>query len=249
MKLKFLNLIIVTLFSYSELTGQIVQKDLTSQNGKNYLISSENNVPGKRGHGACLFTGYAILSGNVSEYFTNPFYLGLNLDFFRGHYDIQPDGYIGFSHLKSEIEFSPNVEWEKRKAVFPLMGGVNMGYSLFDGRNIKIVPLAGIGFTSVTTDLNPYADNHYTSYEPFIPQYKLGIYIDFKSLRVRPNDDRFNFEDDSYTCLKISFGFISHIGVTKLSDYYKGSSFYITVGIGGFVRKQENENNQKIYKT
>ena len=183
--------------------------------------------------GGNIFTGYGLLKGNISEYFTNPFFIGINVDILRQRMVFQIDSYIGFGKTKKTMEFPDNLKWgEKKMALHGMLGG-NLGVTLINTAAFKFVPLAGIGFNGLTSTFLTVSDNSIN--EPLFPYYKLGCYIDIKSLRLFRRDYRFNY-GDGYTCVRLSFGIQPQIGTRKYESFYQGNMIYFTIGMGGLTR-------------
>jgi len=180
--------------------------------------------------GGNIFTGYGLLKGNISEYISNPIFLGINVDILTQKLVMQIDCYIGFGKTKKTMEFPNNLEWIKNKAALHFILGGNCGYSLVDSKALKIVPLAGIGANLLSSTFMGTSDN--VKNEPFLPFYKIGCYVDIKHFKLFKNNYSFNY-GDSYTCIRLSFGINSPIGTPKYESYYKGNMFYFTIGMGG----------------
>jgi len=175
------------------------------------------------GLGENLFVGTGIFIGNIAKHIWNPFYFGMNLEFIHRNMVFQFDDYLGFSIAKKTMEFSDNKEWTKNKAAFHVMFGGNFGYIVLDSRVIRLVPIVGVGFEAIMAP----------GYSPFIPYYKIGCYMDLKFLKLFKKSPSFNFDEDNYTCLRLSFGISPHIVTPKYKSYFKGAMIYITIGMGG----------------
>ena len=184
--------------------------------------------------GGNIFLGYGMLNGNISNYITNPIFIGINVDIHRQRLVIQIDDYIGFGKVKKTMEFPDDLEWSKNKAALHFMLGGNLGYTLINSESFKFVPLAGIGFDLLSSTFLGSSENQEN--EPFLPYYKLGCYFDIKSLRLFRNNYSFNY-DESYTCVRLSFGVNSPIGKPKYGEFYNGSMVYFTIGMGGLGRQ------------
>jgi hypothetical protein len=182
--------------------------------------------------GGNIFVGYGLLNGNISKYFTDPFFFGINVDIIRQKFVIQIDDYIGFGKTKKTMEFPNDWEWSKNKIALHFTGGGNFGYTLINSESFKLVPLAGIGLNVITSDILDSNDN--SLYEPLFPYYKVGCYIDIKSFRLFRNNYSFNYNDD-YTCIRLSFGLSRQIVTRKYDSFYQGNMIYFTIGMGGLA--------------
>ena len=203
----------------------------------NIIASEMDNNPEKpkkqdlefekyKAFGFNLFTGYGLLNDNISKYFTNPVYIGINCSFIKQRIELQIDDYFGFGKIKKEI----NSEWSENRFVIHVMLGGNLGYTFINIEKFKLVPVAGVGLNVI--NLIGGGDD---ANSPLLPYYKIGCYIDIKALRLFKNNQNFNY-NDAYTCIRLSFGINSPIVTPKEPNYYKGGMVYLTVGIAGFTR-------------
>jgi hypothetical protein len=114
------------------------------------------------------------------------------------------------------------------------MFGCNLGYNLIDSKNIKLAPIGGIGANLLSSRLLGSSDN--SSNEPFLPYLKIGMFLDFKSITLLQEHIRINNADHNYTSLRLSIGYTPVICKPKQHEYYNGSVFYVTLGMGGLSR-------------
>lgn len=171
-----------------------------------------------------IFIGYGILNRNISRYFTDPFFVGVNYEFIRGKFVIQIDDYIGFGRVKNTMTFPNNLEWQEYSAVTHFLVGGTFGYTLKNSRRIKFVPLVGAGVNGITDRLLVHNEN--IDNEPLFPYYKIGGYLDIKL--IKSSEKRYRSHR-----IRLSSGFNGQIGKRKYTDYYSGSMFYFTIGISG----------------
>lgn len=208
--------------------------DSVHRKGRNVEYFDNTFEPSDNALGGNIFVGYGMYSGNLETWFTDPWYLGINIDIHRRSLVIQVDDYLGFGLTKKTMKFSDNTEWKNDKAVFSYLFGCNLGLKMIDSRTIMLVPLAGINATSMSSSFIFTTQNTIDS--PFIPGYKIGFYVDFKSLNLLQEHVRVNDSDVNYTSLRLSFGINQPIGTTRNSAFYHGSMFYVTIGMGGLSR-------------
>ena len=232
-----LILILVQLFC-NELNAQVWEPDSVYVKGRNYEIFDTTRIVSKNALGGNVFLGEGFWRGNISEYFSNQFYIGINLDIHRGRFVIQIDDYIGFGKVKQTMTFPGQLKWVKNDAEMSYMFGCNLGYSIVDNKYLLISPIAGVGGNYLTSSFW-YSTSDNVENEPFLPYYKLGFFIDLKSLTLLDAHTRINDKDVYYTSLRLSFGINRPIGSPRYSEYYKGSMIYFTIGMGGLTRKNE----------
>lgn len=194
-------------------------------------INEEINYT-EKAFGGNFFAGYGLYSGNISSYFSNPFYVGLNLDYYKKGFVIQFDDFIGFGKTKSIIDYTSDENWDQNKFVISGMINISMGYSIIDNHKIMMVPVAGIGFNKLAANLDELYDFKNT-YKPIIPHFKFGCYIDFRSFKLFKNNPSFNSDDSSYGCPRLSFGYFLGARETDYAQFYEGNQFYISIGFGG----------------
>lgn len=223
------------MFFADKIMAQNNEPDSIFVKGRNYEVFDATLTPSNKALGGNIFLGHGIYNSNISKYFSNPYFIGINIDIHRKNFVIQVDDYIGFGKTKQTLTFSDQKEWKENKAALTFMFGGNLGYSIIDNKHIKLVPLAGINATLLSSTFLTTSEN--SENEPFLPYYKIGFYIDFKSIVILQNHIRINNVDENYTSLRLSFGLNSPIGNPKHSEFYKGSMFYVTIGMAGLSRQ------------
>ncbi|MDR3245287.1 MAG: hypothetical protein LBT50_02510 [Prevotellaceae bacterium] len=200
---------------YPEMTDSIFYADEANDSGKALGVS--------------LFLSHSLYGGNISKYFTNPYFLGATAELYRKKWFLQIDDYIGLSATKEAMFFSGRSDLEENSLISTFLFGCNLGYSLVDTRKIKFAPLCGINVTTFTSNFFTHLD-----YEPFLPRYNLGFFIDIKPVAFLNKQLNIRDGDDDYSCLRLSFGINSPIGRPKYAEYFHGSLIYFTIGISGF---------------
>jgi hypothetical protein len=183
-------------------------------------LYAEDWVPSKKAIGGNIFIGTANLNGNLATYFSNWYFVGINVDFHRNGFVFQIDDYIGFGVTKRNLEFNSEQKWRKGKAALSFMAGGNVGYSLINNKNIRVVPLAGINFNLLSSTF--FGSSDFSEHEPFLPYYKLGLYIDFKSFVLLQEHVRINNADESYTSLRLSVGVLRKYWLPKIFELLPG---------------------------
>lgn len=225
----------IILLSTMNISAQENRLDSVHIQGRNYEYFDPSFVPSKKAIGGNVFLGQGFLQGNIADYFSNPIFIGLNVDIHRGNTIIQIDDYIGFGKTQKTMTFPEQLEWKEGKAALSFMLGGNLGYSVIDTKNFKFVPIAGIGANLLSSTFLSPSDN--SKNEPFLPYYKIGFFIDLKSLTLLQEHVRINNADENYTSLRLSIGLNSTIGKPKYYDYYHGSMIYFSIGMGGLSRQ------------
>ncbi len=182
--------------------------------------------------GGNFFVGNGIYSGNISTYFSNPIYVGLNIDYYRNRFVIQFDNYLGFGKTQNILDFTNQDFWDKNDFVLSGMINLSIGFSIIDNDKIMIVPLVGMGFNKLAANLDELYDFK-NPFKPIAPHITLGGYIDLRSLKIFKYHPSFNSQDGSYTCPRLSFGYTLPIGQIDYAQFYQGNQLYLSLGIGG----------------
>lgn len=182
------------------------------------------------------FLWYGAFKGNLSNYFTNPIFLGLNIDVYRDKILYQIDAYdaLGTTLTKKTMMFPGNLEWENHVSSDCIIGGLNIGYEVIDNDLLTFVPLVGTGFFSLSSGNSQNSQNEPTNWA-----YKLGFFVDCKSLALSRNN-----MNSKYYCVRFSLGSISQINTTIYPQYYKGSMLFFSIGImeRGNTNRRKNKN-------
>lgn len=158
----------------------------------------------------------------------------INIDIHRNKIIIQFDDYIGFSKTKKDLIFNNQNNWRSNEKAFHFIFGCNFGYNLIDSKNIKFAPIGGIGLNLLSSKLFGSSTN--SSNEPFLPYFKMGLFVDFKSITLLQKHIRINNADHNYESLRLSVGYAPIISMPKYSEFYGGSMIYVTLGMGGLAR-------------
>jgi hypothetical protein len=217
--------------------SQTVKVDSMVEHGRTIEYFGENVSLSTKGVGGNIFLGAAYLNGPLSKSFSHPFLLGLNVEILRKSWLFQVNDHIGFSRVQQDRVFEQGKVWEEGKLAFSFFLGGNVGYSLIDNKNIRLVPLAGAGFELWTS--TPIGSSEIKEFEPVLPKYKLGFFIDFKRLILIEQRIILNGQDAYYSSLRLSMGMSNNIGTPKFDEYFRGATIYLSLGMGGISRDFE----------
>ncbi len=210
-----------------------IQPDSMHIEGRSYQLYDSKVQARNFAIGGNLFLGYGVFNGNISNSFTNPFYVGIQVDFYYKRFIFQLDDYIGFCKVKKTLPFPDSLEWAQNESAFSVLFGGNIGYAFIDKEALTITFLTGMG-ANFMTSLFKETDN--SKNEPTLPYYKVGCYFDFKNVVISGDHIRINNSDVYYASLRLSLGFNYPISNPDYPQYYDGSIFYVTIGMGGFQR-------------
>lgn len=219
-------LLVISIVAVQSKAAELLVKEADSLNKLHY----NQDLPEKyRAIGFGISLGYGILDGQISQYFSNSVFLGVNLDFFKQRMLIQIDDYIGCGFIKKEMQFSKDLKWRDNKMAMHFKLGGNIGYAALDNSHIKVVPLAGAGIGLLTSSL--ISDSKCPECQPVLPYYKLGAVVDLKSVNLFYND---LYDDEEYFGLRFSVGWNAPLGKPKNAAFFNGNMLYLSIGIGGF---------------
>jgi hypothetical protein len=211
---------------------EIIKPDSIQVKGRNYQFFDSTATTTRFAIGGNFFIGSGIFQGNISKYFTSPYYVGIQINFHFNRVIFQLDDYLGLCKVKQTMEFPEQLQWAKNKTAGSAVLGINIGYSIIEKRKINISIFTGLGANLMGAFKNP--DN--SKNVPSLPYYKVGFHIDFKNLAISDDHIRINDVDVYYSSLRISFGYNIPTHTPRFSEYYAGSMFYISIGMGGIQR-------------
>jgi hypothetical protein len=209
-----------------------------------YEIFDTNLVVSKNGFGSSISLGYGLNFNQIADYFSNPFLLNVSMDFLINKFFIQVEGTFGLSKTKKEMVFEEGKTWAKDKAVLSGHYTLNFGASVLDNRFLLLLPNAGIGIKTMTSNLIFGKD--ISSNEPLLPYYKFGVFFNFKPLIIS-NHIRINNKDIKYSCFRLGINFEGVIGKPSYSEYYNGNMLFFTLGIGKFSRSYSSKYNSNKF--
>ncbi len=211
---------------------ELIKPDSVVIKGRNYEFFDTTAITGRFAIGVNFFVGNAIFQGNISKYFTNPYYVGLQINLHFNRVIFQIDDYLGICKVKQTMVFPEQLHWTKDKNAGSVALGVNLGYSIIERKKINVSLFTGIG-TNLMAGINNKGNS---KNEPSLPYYKIGFHIDFKNVAISDDHIRINNADVYYSSLRINFGYNFPIQTPHYSEYYAGSMFYISIGVGGIQR-------------
>ncbi len=211
---------------------EIIKPDSIHVSGRNYQFFDSTATTTRFALGINLFLGNAIFQGNIAKHFTNPYYVGFQINLYFGRVVFQLDDYVGICKVKRTMTFPEQLQWAKGKNAGSVVLGVNLGYSFIERRKINMTLFNGVGTNLMLGIKNPGNSAN----EPSLPYYKVGCHIDFKSLTIFDDHVRINNADVNYASLRLSFGYNIPTRTPLYVGYYAGSMMYVSIGIGMIQR-------------
>lgn len=191
-------------------------------------------VPNDWGLGVEFFTGYGLLTGDLSGQYSNTVIVGFDFDLEYKKFTLYLRGYIGIGKLKRDREFSTGI-WEKGATSNIGIPEASFGYAVLDNKTVKLSPFAGIGGIEITApqpDIDKYPELEDASLYSTV--YTLGINLDVKLGWDTSAHLMYNVpKDKSYWFLRVRYGYT----LPQLNEVgHNGNIHHITIGIGGVYR-------------
>lgn len=196
-------------------------------------------VPNDWGLGMELFTGYGMLTGELSNQYSNTVLVGFDFEIEYKKLTLFLRGYVGIGKLKKDREFSTGI-WEKGSSSNIGIPEASIGYAILENSKIKLSPFVGIGGFEVTApqpdiDKFPELDDA----EIFSTAYTFGINANFKLGWDTAAHLMYSVPPDkSYWFFRVRYGYtlpqINQVG-------HNGNFHHITIGLGGIHRGLKRE--------
>jgi hypothetical protein len=184
-----------------------------------------------------LFLGYGFFNGNISNYFSNPFFIGLSLELHRGKLFFQFENRDGTLKTKETLIFPDKEAWEKDEYVFSFTLGINIGYSFINTPSYRFATMAGIGLNCLMTPLSVLVpDNSEVKF--YLPYCKIGFLTDVKTNVSGRYKQAINYRAGNYSGIRLGFGIDMPVGTSEYPEYTHGPLIFFSVGISSFnIRK------------
>jgi hypothetical protein len=222
--------ILLLVLSPDQLKGQTVTSDTISVKGRNIKILDSCLVASPNASSGVFSIGRDWLTGNLGDHFSLNFVLGLGGEYLRKKEVFQFEGFLGIGEAEQTFSIPGKGFVNNFQTVGSFSLGANYGYQLINSKNIRLVPLTGLGITWLNFSASQDKE-HSPVTKVNLPYVKFGAYIDFKSLSFIGNHVRINRQDYTYASLRLSAGMNAPIGKPKFPEYYYGALFYFSVGM------------------
>lgn len=182
-----------------------------------------------------FFSGYGILTGDLSKTFNNLVPIGVAFDVYYKNWVIYFRGTVGISKTKVDLPYNNGV-WKTGSTANIALPEASLGYVIMDKRFFKLAPFAGFGGTEISapgTEIKKYPDLKNAGYK-VTRTYFVGVNTDIKLGQAKMRSSGYGTEE-SYGFLRIRYTY----AIPELERRYNlpGNIHTITVGIGGLARK------------
>ena len=179
-------------------------------------------------YGGYIGLGYNVLSGNLSEYFKNPFSLPITIDFVYKRLGLQMNLDGAWGKIKKTMVFEDSLSWNKGDNAFHSGLGFNIGFSVYNSKKLRITPIAGYSFNYISKKW--WNSSDISKYEPESNVLNIGLLFDFKEAFMSSAASTGVY--DQYAGLRISAGVYLPLSDNDMyPQYYDGSMIYLSFGI------------------
>jgi hypothetical protein len=176
---------------------------------ENYIRDNVRRVfvLSKWGFGMDFFTGYCVLTKDLSKNFNNPVPIGIAFDISYKRLVLYLRNFIGFSKNKNDITYTNGI-WSAGSQVRVYLPEASFGFVILDHKRVKLAPFAGIAstnFSPTENDIKLQPDVKQAQLE-FTHTYTAGLNIDIKTGKARPNF--VSMQDEvSYSILRVRYAY------------------------------------------
>jgi len=189
-------------------------------------IFAQENVNNKPLIGGYVGVGYGILTGNISDYISNPFIVPLTGDIIYKGFVGQINLDAGFSKVNKTMKFDDGTSWNDGDGAYHNAIGVNLGYSVFNNNNVRVTPLVGYAFSYISKKW--WGSSDISQNEPEYNMWNFALIFDIKNIF---NSDK-SGDNPEYVGLRITAGvYLPMSEADMYSEYYDGSTIYFSVGV------------------
>jgi hypothetical protein len=185
-----------------------------------------------------FFSGYGLMTGNLSNRYNNNFPFGVAFDLCYKKYELHFRNYIGVTSTKQDRPYSTGI-WKKGSRELLYIPEVSLGYAVYNSDKYKFTPFLGIAGTSfspttIKLDQTPELEELVLD---FTTTYVMGLTFDLKFKQLMNNS---RWTQSSYGFMRVRYGFC----LPQFQNKYAGLSgtmHYITIGFGGLSRNSKRE--------
>lgn len=189
-------------------------------------------------YGFGMFSGYNILSNDLSDKFKNFISFGGSASIEYNNAVIMSIGLVyGPSKTKEDIMLNEKI-WNKNSRANFYRVEVYLGHAVFDSKPLKIIPILGVSFDDIKTkEPNPYDFDYEDTLLHEKVQFSedsffLGLILDIKTA------NNYSSNPKSYGAIRIKYSYLMTDFENKY-NMFDGNIHSITLGIGGLYRSNK----------
>jgi hypothetical protein len=180
-------------------------------------------------YGGYIGLGYGILTDKLSEHFHNPIMLPITVDLVYKSLVAQFNLDAGWAKVKKTMTFSDGRSWDKGQNAFHEVFGINLGFSVYNTKDIRITPLVGYSYNSIYKYWWKKSDIHEN--EPDSDNLNVGFIVDLKNTFISKSNSA-DTQHDDYAGLRFSAGaYIPYSDHGVNAQFYDGMTIYLSVGV------------------
>lgn len=188
-----------------------------------------------------LFSGYSVLTGEMSSKFTNLVPLGVAVDVSYKKFILYLRIYGGLGLTRDSIVFA-NGTWEGDAQLRAIIPEASIGYTVYSNRSVEIAPFVGIGSMGVDPTKND--KDRIPEYEfvglKHTGLYLLGVNVDV-TLQNSGSDLLGGFgQSKSKIFLRLRYTYTDP-GFEKTYPGFSGDFHSLTIGIGILSRQVKRD--------
>jgi hypothetical protein len=237
LKLKYDDLIIG---EFSDITQDSLNKDADAFLSKYPNSRYENYIRSRIrfvyklsnwGLGFEFFSGYAILTKDLTHYFSNPIPIGVAFDIQYKNISVSLRDYLGITQTINPVPFPKGV-WPKGETSIAFIPEISFGYIVLDNTHFKCAPFVGLA----GTDISPNSqDKEYEGLGlSFTRTYTVGTCFDWKFQTPKKTANN-GYKNPGVWMARIRYAYSLPQFDQKYSGF-SGNIHNITIGISGFTR-------------
>jgi hypothetical protein len=203
---------------------------------KKFILKAEEKIifkPPKWAVGLEYFTGYGILTDDLTKTYINSVPYGVGGDFYHKRLALYLRDYIGFSKTIRDVPYTGGI-WANGSATRIFIPEASLGYTVAENKNIKITPFSGYALTLITpskSKLNEVPE--LSQVELLTSTYLLGLNLDFKLNPPKTGGIISIYElGHGFVFIRLRYSY----NITQFNKKYPGfdgNIHSITLGIGG----------------
>ena len=187
-------------------------------------------VKAKALYGGYIGLGVGILTDKLSDHFNTLLMLPLTGDFIYKNFFAQFNLDGGWAKVSKTMMFPDSSRWNKGDNSWHSTLGINLGFSVYNSKKIRITPLVGYANITITKSFWSMNDN-----EPSINCINVGFVLDFKNTFITKENAASVTSHSDYTGVRVTAGaYLPYEDSKPYPDYYNGATIYVSVGIVDF---------------
>jgi hypothetical protein len=192
--------------------------------------------PSEWGLAYAFFTGYGVLTDELSDKFTNPVPVGLDFDVSYKKFSLFFRIYIGLGETRDSINF-PNATWKKEALTQLFLPEASVGYAVYSDRSVKLTPFVGISSMRVCppeSDRKKFPEYEHVGLN-YTTTFTAGLNADFLIGKTESITSWGYGQRTSYLFVRLRYAY-NQPGFDSEYPGFSGNLHSLTLGLGLFSR-------------